>query len=989
MLSKATIDAYNELMFSMRLYIHGPAIDIVDPLGREVYFGDRFTDEHKLSPKYLDFRRDYRRGRTVAEARNIKARFDAFKAQLRKDFGLIGIPRLEYEEEGLRMHELLHAGTMEDMFDNRVQQDKPVGASRVALSMWPGIHGVTKTQVVSEYTGDFFMLSFHQFLMSAKLPRSLKAFIVSYQGLNNLPRLARNSIRQEHAFDVRRCEPVFSLSTFLYGSIMPRKDLHLLCLKILDAWRISLNPDHPDHRAILFQGVAKLDRFQKRDLANYKKVCRFTNNDPDYIATIGDLDMCNERYAGQSIADVYVLVELVTMLYTCCGPDMSIRYADYCDTGYDTNLFMGMDKTEKKMFPVLEIPDVIPAENVVEATLVIRGNNREEMMDYIDENGHVYVFRVDMTECHRLPTLLDVEYVVDRLRENCPFVRHVICRLGMYINQIPQSLLKWPSATIIDLTSSPGIICGPAEWSSCSIIKEVVYPAAVPHRVGPPPIFIDFDGRRQTIYARHVRVISRLSRHSKITAKHILSLYPRVDLLTMDDGRIIQAITDFHDYRCLVTIFENPGEIFNLVPSCNRRKNGACFECMQAYARMDDGASRPSEVTLQCFAACKRSETTKGNPFQSDGKYNHIHQEVGPSSDRTAVHEPQPRDGVLSTACRDCEKILGPLVKSHFPMCVSTCPRRKVPRYSECGECEECTLFKCESNVFWVEANIAKVNWPEFIARELMLLYSLRGKDICVVVALSADASVTMRTYNDAKDFIALLAPAKTQFIDTDDLLAGRAFGHINALAPMGGVQIRPSQIKELNPLVVHRGPNSFLRARDAVREGVYEMWAEDFTMLRLVDLVFGNRTKRGMGIHHLEEVLTWEPDIFKYSDVKGALRVLDRMGVVRLIGEYVFLSLRHYSVFVDLVLADPIIIPEGGAGGEGAGGGGVLRYLEMDKHYRDEDQAWHVRACSLLEYMRAHVNQHGPNPALSIWDVLRTLSVTRVAKLRKDLDDP
>jgi len=1029
--------AYEKLYEAFDVWKYGSVADSIDPLG--LFLSDPeaiYPDPFGVNPIPVNdlIQNGQSIGdRTPEEMVLIKECNDELQAALAR------LPRSERArltfEQGLRPGAPFNPANHVDVTDAVAFTDSEV-APGIARVLWRGILGHTKSYVMCEYDVTPAVKAFYELVMAAHLPRSLKKFIfhpscqVLLVNINTGPRIRTGLFRARP-----------SVTRMLTSLVFDRADLHEVTHQIVRAW---LKFEGKEQRAILESKYGKTRygakppvqlvergagsewegrlRSGPRVMAQPPSSSSSSSSTKANVEEIDDEELEDaemeederrllqrrrqtpQQSKEQDLAEanafiatlpaylrgasfvphagydeLYVIVELAALFKSCVTPtDIRFGYDEatgdrICGGFGMPKRWAGLNKEKKDdiyFAPTTDrgfiwgMYDRPLREHTVKSGLCIPSGTCAEMMAYVHANAHPFIYRVDMSACHLLG-LADIEVLVMTIRKMCPCVRHLICRLGVMINVIPPCLAHWPTLIVNDLSPSPGLICGAISLLADSMgPMDTYHKGVVEHRRGPPPFILDMYQNGLFLFGRQIRLIARSVFGGRIQPRHLLKMYHNVDLLTLDDGPIIQAMGTYQERRFLITVFGNYDELPSLVPICVERRSRACDWCRVAYRIAHVSSVSESYEHMGCMVTCPRFVNLPDSGDAEAGKF-------------VPAEE--------SMCCPECAERLGEFGKFYFPLCVSTCRNRRLKIHRPCGGCMNCELASCESDVFVIEVRLADPSWKKLFAREVMILYRLRGEQIGMAVIID-DMGVGPQVDADACAFIALLVGTRVcKFLSATALLASDQPGFDSSGPhPHGKQRIGGDGYYKLGSEVMERRGLPVGKHAHTMKDSAISLGDPQSALIALwiLNFVFSQRNVTGMGVHLLADLCHLCPYVENILDKKVVfikfLRALDRMGLIRIVHRFVFISIRHYAMFVNLMMTNPMDVFQSPVTHDR-----VLSFVSRSA-WLDGRNAFEIACGLLLDFIRASAES---TPEGKMDKLIILLQVARKAALSKRLD--
>jgi hypothetical protein len=226
---------YEELYESLQVWKYGPVIDIVDPLGTS---GNLSASGHLV--------RLVRPGRalgdrTEEELENIEEKFQAFATVFNS---LPGGIRATLTYTYARPGDEFNPDLQVDVFVPQMLQNEN---NIVAKVYWYGIARLTKSYVMCDYDNNDIGLAFHQFIMSAQIPFSLKAYLFSWEGVKLIPDKLKSISSSEfiqrglfHQSHTRQ-----SLALHLMNNVTKNSEIRNIANYLVSSWLQTFDSSAP------------------------------------------------------------------------------------------------------------------------------------------------------------------------------------------------------------------------------------------------------------------------------------------------------------------------------------------------------------------------------------------------------------------------------------------------------------------------------------------------------------------------------------------------------------------------------------------------------------------------------------------------------------------------------------------------------------------------------------------------------------------------
>jgi hypothetical protein len=834
--------AYEELYQLMRVWKYGGVVRLIDPLGPVLFPGH-----------------------------DIIYGFSAEDTALMHELHRAIQTELDQLPDGRASitYAVVQAG---DKYDPLLHRDiHGSSGETIAKVKWRGLAGHSVTYVTCVYAVAPAVKALYEFMASCDLPTGLVRFLFQSEVSQILS-----------AFDTFVPGNIPTFNEFLSRQMHTRTKLRSICQQIMVSFYNTIGADggaafEESHRGVAFndQGPNALN---------------------DLVVIVRLLQAIRILMGGPCLVNRM----LTNTRQRCIGFSRRIlpysMVNDIYETSCDTDVICGM-------------PDRPIDKHELSGTLVICQGSFASMLECVRLKAHLFIYRVDMRECHTLK-LHEIDRLVDAIRIRCPFVQHLICRLSVLINVIPYSFHAWESLVVQDLSLSSGLFCErvgsgvfPNDANRYKAYRA--FRLLGPHRQNSPPMSCTKRTESTDVEVRSVRLVSRLARNSRVSLRDILPMFGTIDTITLDDGAIVQAIATSagsQDFRHLITLYGDRDELFSIVPPCEKRlaqKSAMCKNC-QSVRRIGRGEGPQSFLEEGCLVSCPNACITPIARAAHSGRYvDYGYRDDDDTADIDGVplndDDPESCPPLLKASILDNDQIdedrqadfdsprrqclvclsrLRSLSPGVFPLCTSRCVGRRERMQRVCKDrtCKACVHESLESNVFCLSVDLRRRGWRDEFAREVMVLINLRGFnfDAIVVVDDTGCGAGATSLVAEATVFIHLLLDSvSTPVVTVSDLQQKvyRVLGPIN----------RAGVLMTLSPDV------------DCGK------W--------IVAFVMTERNKTGMGVLSIEEIAAACPIAggVVTPSLLHVLHGLDRIGIIRVIGTHVFLSMRHYALFVKL----------------------------------------------------------------------------------------
>jgi hypothetical protein len=850
-------DLYEKLYRKLKGWIYGSFRDVVNPLGSSLVTEDGAFDGFFSPEEITDI---------LALHRTIQKEIDSQKGMRRV---------LKYAKVRIG-----------DTFDPSIHTDIYGPPGKVITHiMWHGIDGHTPSYVMTDYSPTDAAKTFYEFLMTARLPVDLKRFLFDDR-VQSVIKIRDYRAANDTGQPLR-------MGAYMAQPLQQNWELIELCQEILYLYFSTGGKAGDDPELAEFATQILKSPTHRCDM----KIGAITDL---CLAVIGLEALC------VAIGGPCTVNSIIDDGKRICRGLSHVALSSMVDN----NLYI-RPCTANTIFG---IPNILPNEHQFKSTLKVYGETLDEMMQYVIRDAHVFTYRVDMQECHTL-NYPEMDALVDAIRQRCPFVRHVVCRLNATISIVPPSFNYWRSLILCDLTLSPGILCYPARDSQVDSFNYGSFVLIGTQKKRPPLILSHHVFIWQPFPS--VRLISRLSCDSQVDLSMLLSLTNSPSLITPADGPVVQAIVVDHRkdtiMRLVVTIHKDRNEFERLVPQCQRYKDGVCDACRAAQSIGQD-RSQPRYDGMLCLVSCQRS-TIDGFPirdrvragvyprerfadeyFPLDEDGERDYDAVCEDPDRPAGPEeetPLLRRAVLTLnqetedfssrrvahrkQCGICYNKLSQMDRRVFPICCTNCVGRNNVLARSCLKCESCMDRKMEADIFCFDVCLANCQWREMFAIEVMRVIRVRGDEFMSVVVIDDTGPGPLcATVEDAQELISLLLFD----INTTTLVLSQSATWNTPLS-------LPGDIIEL------------------------EMFGQIACGRWVLEYILIARSSPGPGVCIIGDIAAKCPFIIDSPDrqdgvdltlFRQLLETFRKVGLINIIGETVFLSMRHYATFLKFV---------------------------------------------------------------------------------------